>query len=536
MSVAHRLRAPSLAAASGLALLCAHPPVGWWWLSFVAPALLVAALWADAADPSATRHGLRALGLGAMAGTVFYGPLISWLIPPAGWLGWALLVLTQVAWMALLAWTIRIALEHPLLPVVVAVAWVGIDAWRSIVPLGGFGWGEIAYAHVDGSWMLPLARLAGSRGITLLTALIGVSAAVAVRGAWRAWTQRADTPIEEALGTGRTPAILLVGGLLVSILAVVEAPAPTGETLDVLVVQGFDTRYWEEPDVNRPLRVATNLRDQTLAAVADGPRPDLTVWPESAIDRDPASDGADLVPFVEETASVVGELVAGVSMDGPDPITQRSITAVHYRDGFDEVQRYVKRRLVAFGEYMPFRRLVEPFVDWYPRLRQLGRDAVPGSGPAALTEAAPVPLAVLVCFETLFTGILRSNILAAEEPAQLVLSITNDASFRISAEPDQHLAQSRLRAVETGRWVVHAALSGSSAFIDPDGGVHDPTGLFELATIRREVPLVAELTPYLRTGDVLGWLARVLTVLLVGAAAWSSIRTRRRGGSGEPSR
>jgi apolipoprotein N-acyltransferase len=86
---------------------------------------------------------------------------------------------------------------------------------------------------------------------------------------------------------------------------------------------------------------------------------------------------------------------------------------------------------------------------------------------------------------------VRSNVLAGEDPAQVVFSLTNDASFGDSAEPAQHLAQSRLRAVETGRWVVHGALSGASAFVDPEGVASQVTPLFTQTTIRAEVPMVA---------------------------------------------
>ena len=514
--------APAMAAGAGLALLAAHPPVGWWWLTFLHPPLLVAALWlAQAGGEGPGRW--RSFGLGAVAGLVAFGPMLSWLIAPAGYVGWGLLVGVQAVWMGLLTLVLSRLLSHRLLPVIAAVVWTGIDAWRAIIPLNGFEWGAIAYAHVDGSWMLPMARLVGGRGITFIVALTGVAAAVAARETVRQVRGRGDRSVEDALSGTTLPLGLLVGGLLLSIVVTIEAPGTDG-TLDVLVVQGNDIRHWEDPVSDPPTTITTNLRDETIAAIGDGPRPDLTVWPESSIDRDLTTErGANLGALVDEAAAVAGELIAGATMDGPDPGATRYIAALQFDGDAQEVDRYVKRRLVPFGEYIPAR----DALDWFPPLEQVPRDAIPGEGPQQLSTADQVRLAVIICFETLFSDIWRTNILAGADAAQLVLSLTNDASFRDSAEPAQHLAQVQLRAVETGRWVVHASIAGGSAFVDPDGAAHDVTPLFAVDSIRRELPLAAGPTPYLVTGDVLGWLTRLGVLLLVGLS-WIADRRQAR--------
>lgn len=510
------LAPPLLAGAAGLLLLAAHPPLQAWWLSFVAPGVLIAALEIEqhVSERSGRRPRLARLGL--LAGLAFYGPLLSWLILAAGVVGWGLLVLTQAGWMALLAVLLRPLLRTAWLAPGAALVWTGIDAWRGDWPLGGFGWGAIAYAHVDGSWLLPLARITGARGITLLVVLISVAAYAVVRQATIEVRARGRSSVEEAFTASNRDIALLVGALLLSVLATIEPPAPSGEELDILVAQGNDVRHWEEtrpPD--HPLAIATNLADLTVAEVARAGPPDLTVWPESSLDRDPWRPGGEpLRVEADRAAREAGRLLTGTSLDGDDPATQRRIAA-SLLDGHadDELDRYVKRRLVPFGEFVPARR----WLDWFPPLQQVPRDAQPGPAAQAMEVVDGVHAAVIICFETLFTDVVRTNLLAADEPAQLLLSLTNDASFGDSAEPAQHLAQTRLRAVETGRWAVHAALSGSSAFVDPAGRTYQDTPLFTQATIRMSVPLVTGRTPYLVTGDVLGWLARA------GAVAASAV-------------
>jgi len=514
---ARSLVAVGLAGTAGVLLWAAHPPRGHGLVAFLVPAVLVVALrvagGGDVRDRRATAPSAGvASALGVIAGGVGYGAMIAWLIAPAGPVGWALLVLIQGAWLGLWAALVTRWLQSDLLPVIAALAWVGMDTLRGRVPLSGFRWGELAYSQVDSAWFVPLGRVLGGSGITFAVVLIGVAALESLLALRTG--DRTDPP--------RAPLIQVVGATLLTTLITVGPPATAG-SIDVLAVQGNDIRHWIQQPPLAPLVITTNLHDLTLAAVAEGGRPDLTVWPESSIDRDPRrSEWSVLGELADGAATAAGVLVAGVSLDGPDVRTQRIIGALQLTEQ-GEVDRYVKRRIVPFGEYVPARRVIGGL----PVLAQIPRDAVAGERAQAFEVAPGVFAAVVICFETLFPAIVRSNVLAGPTPAGIVLAITNDASFQESAEPDQHLAQSRMRAIETGRWVVHAALSGASAFVDPDGVVHDRTDLFEQATIRRDIPLAAGRTPFLVLGDVTGALGSLVLVgLVVTALAGRLVRRR----------
>jgi apolipoprotein N-acyltransferase len=513
--------APALAAGSGLAVLLAHPPVGWWWTTFLAPPLLLSALAADARDATTSGREVRSFRLGLLSGLALFLPLLTWLILPAGTLGWFLLALVQAAWFGVLGVVVRPFLDHRWLPLVVAVAWTGIDAWRAIVPLNGFEWGAIHYAHAEGSWLLPVARLVGGRGITFLVVLISAAAYVLVAETVRGLRARESGPVEYAVAGTRGPVLVLFGALLVSVMATIEPPVETG-SLDVLVVQGNDIRHWEEEVDDPSFRISSQMRDQTLEAVGDGPSPDLTVWPEASIDTDPFSErGERFLPLLEEAAATSRYLLAGMNIDGPEPRENFHRTQLLVDTDAQTVGRYDKRRLVPFGEYIPMRNLLGGL----PPLQQVPRDIIPAPAPHSVVVDG-VPVAVIICFETLFPDVTRANVLASDDPAGIIVAATSDASFGDSAEPDQHLAQSQLRAVETGRWVVHGALSGSSAFVDPDGGIHDATPLFTQATIRRDVPTVEGMTPFLVVGDVIGWGVRALVLALAVLAVAASRRRR----------
>ena len=90
----------------------------------------------------------------------------------------------------------------------------------------------------------------------------------------------------------------------------------------------------------------------------------------------------------------------------------------------------------------------------------------------------------------------------------------------------QQIASSRLRAIETGRWVVQVAPTGFSAFVSPTGHVYDRTAVSERAVINREIPLRTGETLYASIGDG-PWIAAVGAVLLLAWGRRFRVRSRR---------
>jgi apolipoprotein N-acyltransferase len=459
-------------------------------------------------------------------GLAFHGPLLTWIIAPAGYVGWSLLVAIQVVWYVILAVLVSVGQPTRWVILLTPAVWVGIDAWRSSIPLGGFAWGSIEYSQVANGWLVPVARLAGGRALAFVVVLLAAALYEAGRRVVDATRDQDGTVrLQYARGTlaeGNFGLAVLVAAMLAVVLVTVSPPAADG-TADVLVVQGNDVEDWLGSGLALDETIAGKMLDETARAIGDGPAPDVTIWPESSIDRDPTRpDATRIAATVREAAALAdGRLLGGVNLEGPRPATFLNSSVLFDRDG-TMVDRYVKRRLVPFGEYVPFRDLL----DWFPPLRQVPRDGVGGPGPD-LIEIGRVRAAVAICFETMFTRVVRSNVLAEPEPANLLIASTNDASFGRSSEPEQHLAQTRLRAIETGRWAVHAAVSGRSTVVDPSGHVDERTDLFTIDHIRREIPLVTGRTPYMVTGDWVGVATRAAVALLAAFLLFRRIRSRR---------
>ena len=118
----------------------------------------------------------------------------------------------------------------------------------------------------------------------------------------------------------------------------------------------------------------------------------------------------------------------------------------------------------------------------------------------------------MICFVNTFGSLDRRLI---DRGGRFLVVSTNNASYGRTAASRQHLLMSRFRAVENARWVVHAAVSGISAFVDPRGGVHQQTGLYRRTIDRFTIRTSTAMTLYTRWGDWFPWAALVLSVLLL---------------------
>ena len=440
-------------------------------------------------------------GLGLLFGLGFFGTLLYW-ISIVGWVAWALLVLMEALFLGIFGagW----AAGSSRLPawgrvVFGAALWVALEYLRSVVPLGGFAWGQLAQSQGDAPWILALAGLGGS------WAVAGLLVAVNALGgeAWRAW--REGSPVGAGLAAG-------VAGLLLVAPALVPLTSPDeGEPLDVAIVQG-----------NVPRTFAGDLLDKELSIIRSHERltrglepgsVDLVVWPESSVGLDLETNEAAGGAVRDAARAVRAPMIVGGNLDlGVD---EYRVMAFHVSEEGEIVDRYQKTHLVPFGEYVPAREAL----DWLPILDQVPRDAVAGEEETVF-DIDGVPVAPIISFEGDFGSLARRRI---DGGGRLLVVATNTSTWEESWASAQHVAFSRVRAAENGVWVVHAALSGISAFIAPDGAVVASTSLWEATTASQTVRVVTSPTFYARTGD---WLPFVCIGLAVALGAWGVTRRR----------
>jgi len=130
----------------------------------------------------------------------------------------------------------------------------------------------------------------------------------------------------------------------------------------------------------------------------------------------------------------------------------------------------------------------------------------------------------VICFEVGYDGLVRD---AVQSGATMLAVQTNNATFGYTDESVQQLAQSRMRAIETGRSVVNISTVGVSGIILPDGTVTEQSGHFTQDVLEASVPLRSDLTIATRVGSWPEWVLTVLALALLVASGWSARRSSR---------
>jgi len=204
------------------------------------------------------------------------------------------------------------------------------------------------------------------------------------------------------------------------------------------------------------------------------------VWPENVIDT---AERLEQTPKWDILTGLTGDLdaylIVGVTEDISDSAFVNSAVAIG-PDG-ESLDRYEKRIRVPFGEFVPLRALIEPFApDYLP-----ARDAAEGQTDSAL-ETPIGDFGVAISWEIFFDTRGRS---AALDGGQILVNPTNGSSYWLTIVQTQQIASSRLRALETGRYVLQVAPTGFSAIVTPDGEVLDRTAISERAVVQGTVEL-----------------------------------------------
>ena len=437
-----------------------------------------------------------------------------------------------------------------------AAVWVLFE-WLLTWFLSGFPWLYPGYGHLR----TPLAHLVPVGGVSLASLGVVVTAAFLLLALQpeRSWGFRAA-----ALAIGAAPWLF---GLA---LSAVQWVAPAGERSAALVQGNVDQAVKWRPESREPIvkrylglsepywgsRVhARGIPPGTSAegafpargapthtpaegsfmrgagssrSLAEGSFPargtptrtlaegSLIVWPEAAITlfEHEAGDLLERLAWRGEQSGTA--LVLGLPRLQVQPESAGRHFSHESSYGFqnaalalgDGEGRYIKRRLVPFGEYVPLEGLLRGLIEFFDL--PMSRSA-PGPWRQPLLRVGADAAALAICYEVAYADLMRST--AAE--ADLLITITNDTWFGRSIGPLQHLQIAQARALENGRWLLRAANSGVTAIVDHRGRIQSRLPQFEQGVLAGNFHVMTGRTPYSRFGSA--WLVVLCAATLLFA-------------------
>ena len=225
---------------------------------------------------------------------------------------------------------------------------------------------------------------------------------------------------------------------------------------------------------------------------------DLVVWPESStgFNNDPGIHTRVQNDISTEAMRLDSYFLIG----GDRPVENQYFEnyGIFINKDGEIVDQYLKQHPVPFGEYIPFRK----YLEWIPPLALVPRDMVRGGG-QKIFMVNDTKISTVISFEGSFQRYIRNSV---QDGAELVVILTNQASYGESGMSDQFILMSRANAISNERPIVHAAITGKSAFIDYNGKVISKTELFETETLTEKLEVSKAETPYSKYGNYLNYI------------------------------
>lgn len=390
--------------------------------------------------------------------------------------------------------------------VLFAVLYLALE-WLVSWFLTGFPWVAAGYGQIE-SALAAFAPVGGVALVSFLVVFVGLVLALIILTLQGGSLRSSDSEAATALPGGSLRPIRL--GILVGLLI--------GPWILGLL---FDQIYWTRPAAQRQAALVQGNIEQASKWDPDNRLPilrryqeltephwgaDLILWPEAAITVF-EHQAEELLSALDVRGKSTGSgLVLG--LPAVEAYPGGDYRFLNTARGLGTAQgRYVKRRLVPFGEYVPLEDLLRGLIQFFD-LPMSQAEAGPWTQKPLQIGDATASMAI--CYEIVYPELVR-------EEVDVLLTISNDTWFGDSIGPDQHLAIARMRALENGRWLLRATNSGITAIIDARGVVRAELPQFEPGVLTGGYQEMAGRTPFNRFGS---WPLYALLLAAAGALAF----------------
>ncbi len=369
----------------------------------------------------------------------------------------------------------------------VPLIWILIEYFRGYLLLNGFPWLQVAYSQLDTplSGYIPLLGAYGSGFLLLFSASL-LTEVINNKSLW----QQAALILMLVWGGG---------GYLKNI----QWTVPVGVPVKVTLIQGNVPQDQKWLPQNR-IKTMLNYQKMTERHWDS----DVIIWPETAI---PAY-------FYQVEEFFINPLERKAQKNHTDLIVSLPAKGKGEKEYFNMAltlgeQRgvYKKNHLLPFGEYLP----LQPLSGFILDLLNINLGNFTSGGDAQpLMVAGGYPFVTSICYEDAFASVF----IHALPKAAYLVNVTNDAWFGDTIEPYQHMQIARMRALESGRFLLRATNTGVTAIVDFKGKIIKQAPLFTTTSVTGEILPMGGMTLFARLGDntIITALFVLVVILLLG--------------------
>lgn len=348
--------------------------------------------------------------------------------------------------------------------------WILVEYVRGQWVFNGFPWLQLGYSQLD----TPLAGyipILGGYGVGWLLALTASVLAVVI------YKQKSPVILIFAVSA------IWLGGYL---LEAVQWTQPVGDPIKATMIQGniSQDKKWQPAYRKEIMQRYAQMTRQHWDA-------DIVIWPESAVPAyfHEVSDDF-LLPLADEAKKNGTELIVSLPLKNSQGQKFNAVMMLG-----EDLDVYRKAHLLPFGEYLP----LQPFSGWVLHSLAILPVGVftAGSTDQPLLRAAGYPFITSICYEDAFG---EEGVRYLSDAAYLI-NVTNDGWFGDSIEPYQHMQMARMRALETGRYLLRSTNTGLTAVVSPDGKIIQQIPMFTATALTAEIIPMGGMTVYAEIGD-----------------------------------
>ena len=372
--------------------------------------------------------------------------------------------------------------------------WVLFEWSRSWV-FTGFPWLFLGYGYTD-TWLANLAPITGVYGLSLMAAisassLYSLARSIFTRSKEKTWIYPLILILPWAAGYDFKDKTWVI---------------ESEDTIKVTLLQ---------PNISQDLKWKPEQQSKTLRLMYQESRKhldsDIIVWPENGIPLFHHQAQNYLQAINEMAAESNTAILSGIpywerNSNHPNGVMHNSVIATGNVPAED---LYHKQKLVPFGEYVPLEDQLRGLIAFFDLPMSNFR---PGAeNQTALTvnvKGKPVRIAPYICYEIVYPDFVRK----LGQTSDVLLTISDDSWFGGSIGPHQHMQMARMRALESGRYLIRGTNTGITAIVNHRGKIISRAEQFKQTSLTGEIKITSGQTPFLRWGSMWTLLLCVLAL------------------------